>query len=82
MDCTPKGILAADGVSTIDRDQFIAIFKSVRDSYADQLRAARKGDLFQGAKVCGLFRPVPCSKSADRAASSSIPFFVWSPLRS
>ena len=51
MDCTPKGILAADGVSTIDRDHFLAIFKSVRDSYAEQLRAAGRGDLFQGAKV-------------------------------
>ena len=51
MDCTPKGIPAADGVSTIDRDQFMAIFKSVRDSYTEQLRAAGKGDLFQGAKV-------------------------------
>jgi len=52
MNCTPKEILAADGVSTIDRDQFIAIFKSVRDGYTEQLRAAGKRDLFQGAKVC------------------------------
>ena len=51
MDCTPKGIPAADGVSTIDRDHFMAIFKSVRDSYTEELRAAGKGDLFQGAKV-------------------------------
>jgi len=54
MDCTPKGILAADGVSTINRDQFIAIFKSVRDDYVEQLRTAGKGGLFQGAKVCSL----------------------------
>jgi len=51
MDCTPKGILAADGVATINRDQFIAIFKEVCDAYVEQLRAAGKGDLFQGAKV-------------------------------
>lgn len=51
MDCTPKGILAADGVSTINRDQFIAIFKDVCNTYVQQLRAAGKGDLFRGAKV-------------------------------
>ena len=51
MDCTPKGFLAVDGVSIIDRDHFLAIFKVVRDSYAEELRAAGRGDLFQGAKV-------------------------------
>ena len=59
MDCTPKEILAADGVSTINRDQFIAIFESVRDKYVGQLRAAGKGDLFQGAKV-GSCVVIPC----------------------
>lgn len=56
MDCTPKGILAADGVSNINRDQFIAIFKDVRDTYVEQLQAAGKGDLFQGAKVWSCVR--------------------------
>jgi hypothetical protein len=58
MDCTPKEILAADGVSTINRDQFIAIFKGVRNDYVKELRAAGKGDLFQGAKVWSCARLV------------------------